>query len=220
AAALAGRPGGAGARAALARALRRPARRRVLRCAPRRLARRARRPPGGARSRARSPAVPLRARVRARRHRLRPVDPARGRNLRRRAGSRPRGLAGTALSAPGDRCRARSRRGAVTRVFLHAFPLDERMWDGFDGFAPRLYGLGESMDEWAESIASNTVLQGEGLAVVGASMGGYCALRLPAHADVRALVLVGARAGDDPPERREARDETIRLIREEGLERL
>jgi len=108
----------------------------------------------------------------------------------------------------------------VTTVFLHAFPLDERMWDGFDGFAPRLYGLGESMDEWAEGIASDTVLQGEDLAVVGASMGGYCALRLPAHADVRALVLVGARAGADPPERREARDETIRLIREEGLERL
>jgi pimeloyl-ACP methyl ester carboxylesterase len=104
----------------------------------------------------------------------------------------------------------------VTTVFLHAFPFDERMWEGFDGFAPRLYGLGESMDDWAQAIAG----QGEGLAVVGASMGGYCGLRLLAHADVRALVLVGARAGDDPPERRQARDETIRLIREEGLERL
>ena len=104
----------------------------------------------------------------------------------------------------------------MTNVFLHAFPFDERMWDGFDGLAPRLYGLGESMDDWAEAIAS----QGEDLSVVGASMGGYCGLRLLAHRDVRALVLVGARAGADPPERRQARDDTIRLIREEGLERL
>src|SRR5206468_925407 len=43
------------------------------------------------------------------------------------------------------------------------------------------------------------------------------AQRLLAHADVRALVLVGARAAADPPERRQARDETIRLIREEGV---
>jgi pimeloyl-ACP methyl ester carboxylesterase len=103
---------------------------------------------------------------------------------------------------------------------LHAFPLDERMWDGFDGDAPRLYGLGESIDGWARTIASNSLLQGEGVAAVGASMGGYCTLRLLAQADVRALVLVGSRAGVDPPERRQARDETIRLVREEGLERL
>lgn len=105
----------------------------------------------------------------------------------------------------------------MTTLYLHAFPLDERMWEGFDGDAPRLYGRGDSIDGWARELASNTVLQG---AVVGASMGGYCALRLLAHADVEALVLIGARAGDDPPERRQARDETIRLIREEGLERL
>ena len=105
-------------------------------------------------------------------------------------------------------------------VFLHAFPLDERMWEGFDGVAPRLYGLGASLDDWARSIASNSLLQGGELALVGASMGGYCAQRLLAHADVRALVLVGARAGADPPERRQARDETIQLIREQGLTRL
>jgi pimeloyl-ACP methyl ester carboxylesterase len=105
----------------------------------------------------------------------------------------------------------------VTTVWLHAFPLDERMWDGFDGDAPRLYGRGDSIDGWARELASSTLLQG---AVVGASMGGYCALRLLAHADIEALVLIGSRAGDDPPERRQARDDTIRLIRDEGLERL
>ena len=105
-------------------------------------------------------------------------------------------------------------------VLLHAFPLDERMWEGFDGFAPRLYGLGPSIDDWARALATNSPFQGEPVAVVGASMGGYCAQRLLAHTAVEALVLVGARAAADPPDRRQVRDETIRLVREEGLERL
>jgi 3-oxoadipate enol-lactonase len=105
----------------------------------------------------------------------------------------------------------------VKTLFLHAFPLDQRMWDGYDGFAPRLYGLGASIDGWAKEISSNTVLQGEPVAVVGASMGGYCALRLLAHADVRALVLVGSRADRDTPERLRARGETIELLRREGV---
>jgi 3-oxoadipate enol-lactonase len=108
----------------------------------------------------------------------------------------------------------------VKTVFLHAFPFDERMWEGYEGFAPRLYGRGGSIDGWAKEIASNTVLQGKPVAVVGASMGGYCAQRLLAHADVRALVLVGSRADPDTPERLQARDETIRLLREEGVEAL
>ena len=99
-------------------------------------------------------------------------------------------------------------------LLLHAFPLDERMWEGYEGIAPRLYGRGGRIDSWAQQLA----VEHDGpLAVVGASMGGYCALRLLAHADVRALMLVGSRAGPDPPERRQARDETIRLIREEGV---
>ena len=109
-------------------------------------------------------------------------------------------------------------------ALLHAFPLDERMWepqrealDGHDLIAPHLYSLGETMDDWARRVAE----QADGPVVaVGASMGGYCAQRLLAHADVRALVLAGSRADADTPERRQARDETIRLIREEGVERL
>jgi pimeloyl-ACP methyl ester carboxylesterase len=109
-------------------------------------------------------------------------------------------------------------------ALLHAFPLDERMWeaqraalDGHEPVAPHLYSLGTSMDEWAGRVAE----QADGpIVAVGASMGGYCAQRLLAHADVRALVLAGARADADTPERRQARDETIRLIREEGVERL
>ena len=46
-------------------------------------------------------------------------------------------------------------------VLLHAWPLDERMWDpllpalrepGFEPFAPRLYGRGGSIDRWAAQI--------------------------------------------------------------------
>ncbi|HEY6835832.1 MAG TPA: alpha/beta hydrolase [Gaiellaceae bacterium] len=105
-------------------------------------------------------------------------------------------------------------------LLLHAFPLDERMWDGFDGEAVRLYGRGPDLDAWAQEIASNSLLQGEPVAVVGASMGGYCAQRLLAHGQVHALVLVGSRAEADAPERLKARDETITLVREHGVEAL
>ena len=105
-------------------------------------------------------------------------------------------------------------------LLLHAFPLDEQMWEGYEGIAPRLYGRGESIEAWAQELASDKSLQGEPLAVVGASMGGYCAQRLLAHADVRALVLVGSRAGPDSPERVEARNQTIALLRGEGVEAL
>lgn len=108
----------------------------------------------------------------------------------------------------------------MKRLLLHAFPFDERMWEGYEGVAPRLYGRGDSIEAWAREIASNNLLQGEPLAVVGASMGGYCAQQLLAHADVRALVLVGARADPDTPERLQAREETIALLREQGVQAL
>ena len=105
----------------------------------------------------------------------------------------------------------------MTHVFLHAFPFDERMWGRRYGTAPSLYRLGPSIDVWAQRIA--TEVDGP-IVAVGASMGGYCAQRLLAHADVRALVLVGSRADADTPERRQAREETIRLIQTEGVEAL
>jgi pimeloyl-ACP methyl ester carboxylesterase len=114
----------------------------------------------------------------------------------------------------------------VTVLLLHAFPLDERMWatqrpvlEDHEVIAPRLYGRGPTMDAWAESIAGET--EGE-LVVVGASMGGYCALalarRIPSR--VRALLLVGSRPDADSEERRAARADTIELIRREGPEGL
>ncbi len=107
-------------------------------------------------------------------------------------------------------------------LLLHALPLDERMWEPqlpvlteHDVAAPLLYGRGRTMTEWAESIAAE--IGGEH-AVVGASMGGYCALALAkvAPETVRALLLVGSRPDPDSPERRAGRADTIELIRREG----
>ena len=111
-------------------------------------------------------------------------------------------------------------------LLLHAFPLDERMWesqraalDGYRVVTPRLYGRGATMDAWADAIAAET--DGE-LAVVGASMGGYCGLALARRASdrVRALLLVGARPDADSEERRRGRADTIELIQREGPEGL
>jgi pimeloyl-ACP methyl ester carboxylesterase len=114
----------------------------------------------------------------------------------------------------------------VKVLLLHAFPLDKQMWEpqraalaGHEVIAPRLYGRGRTMDEWADSIAGET--QGA-FAVVGASMGGYCALALARRAPerVRGLLLVGARPDADTEERRAGRADTIELIHNEGLEGL
>jgi pimeloyl-ACP methyl ester carboxylesterase len=110
-------------------------------------------------------------------------------------------------------------------VLIHAFPLDERMWEpqlealaGHDVSTPNLYDLGgNSVDGWAERILEQE--DGE-LAVVGASVGGYVGLAMARRTPERVLglLLAGARAGADPPERRAARDEAIRTLREEGIE--
>jgi pimeloyl-ACP methyl ester carboxylesterase len=112
----------------------------------------------------------------------------------------------------------------VTVVLLHAFPLDERMWDGQraavpDAVTPRLYGRGNTMDAWAESLAAEI---DEDVVLVGASMGGYCALAFARrYAErVRALLLVGSRPDADSDERRAGRAKTIELIRSAGAEGL
>ncbi len=106
----------------------------------------------------------------------------------------------------------------MTVVLLHAFPLDERMWDpqiaaleGRDVVAPRLYGRGPSLDRWAAGILDD--VDGP-LIVVGASMGGYTGLAMAARAPerVRGLLLAGARAGADSPERRRDREALITLL--------
>jgi pimeloyl-ACP methyl ester carboxylesterase len=110
-------------------------------------------------------------------------------------------------------------------VLVHAFPLDDRMWDSQlevlhdeDVYIPYLYGLGgNSVDGWAEHVLERT--EGE-LLVVGASLGGYVALAMARTSPDRvgALLLAGARAAADPPDRRALRDEMLRVVREEGIE--
>ena len=104
-------------------------------------------------------------------------------------------------------------------VLLHALPLDGRMWDAtrprFDGaFVPTLYGLGESVRDWAVAILEQC--GGDELLVVGNSVGGSCALEVARAApdQVRGVVLVGAKTGvrRDP----RARDEAVRVLRQEG----
>jgi 3-oxoadipate enol-lactonase len=111
----------------------------------------------------------------------------------------------------------------VKVALLHAFPLDERMWEpqrealaGHDVVAPNLYELGgNSIDGWAERILGD--VDGDFVAV-GASMGGYVALAMARQAPGRArgLALAGARPNEDSPERRAGRADTIRLIQEQG----
>lgn len=110
-------------------------------------------------------------------------------------------------------------------VLLHAFPLDERMWDlqldalrGYDVETPNLYDLGgNSIEGWAVGVLER--IAGE-LAVVGASVGGLVGLAMARREPerVRGLVLAGSRAGADPPERRAGRDDAIRILRKDGIE--
>ena len=102
----------------------------------------------------------------------------------------------------------------MTIVFLHAFPLDERMWSA-GAAAPRLYGLGRTMDEWADAVLES---HPGPLILVGASMGGYAALAAAGRAPERiaGLVLAGSRPEADTPERHAKRAETIAIARERG----
>jgi pimeloyl-ACP methyl ester carboxylesterase len=112
----------------------------------------------------------------------------------------------------------------MTVLLLHALPLDERMWEPQrapfpDAVAPRLYGRSSSMEGWARGILDE--VEGD-FAVVGASMGGYCALEVVRQAPerVRGLALVGSRVEGDSPERRAGRARTLDLIRSGGAEAL
>jgi pimeloyl-ACP methyl ester carboxylesterase len=114
----------------------------------------------------------------------------------------------------------------VKVVLLHAFPLDERMWEpqleslrDYEVVTSRLYGRGPTIDNIASSVLAE--VEGE-LVLVGASMGGYTALAM-AHREpprVRAMALVGARADADSPERRAGRADTKTLIETGGAEAL
>lgn len=110
----------------------------------------------------------------------------------------------------------------LTVLLLHAFPVGPEMWEpqiealsAYEVLVPALAGRGDSIESWADQLLGET--EGE-LVVVGASMGGYCALALAGRAPerVRGLVLAGSKASADPPEARGWRDQSIALVREQG----
>jgi pimeloyl-ACP methyl ester carboxylesterase len=113
----------------------------------------------------------------------------------------------------------------VKVVHLHAFPLGPEMWAPqrevlaeHDVLVPSLYELeGNSVDGWAEQVLDQ--VDGD-LAVVGASLGGYVGLAMARLAPerVRGLLLAGSRAGADDADRRAAREQAIKTLREEGIE--
>ncbi|HEU5065524.1 MAG TPA: alpha/beta hydrolase [Gaiellaceae bacterium] len=113
----------------------------------------------------------------------------------------------------------------MTVALLHAFPLDERMWEpqlaalgDQHVLVPNLYSLGgSSVDGWAERVLEQ--VEGE-LVAVGASLGGYVALAMARREPerIRGLLLAGSRATPDPPDRKALRDKMIRVVEEEGIE--
>lgn len=105
-------------------------------------------------------------------------------------------------------------------VWLHGWPLDERQWERqlarFGGVAPSLYGRGASVDGWAEQLLAE--LDGDELALVGCSTGGYTALAMAKRAPnrVAAVVLAPSKAAPDTAERKEFRNGLIERMRRDG----
>ena len=113
-------------------------------------------------------------------------------------------------------------------LLLHAFPLDARMWEGqipaleaagHEIIAPTLPGTqpDSSLSSWAARILE--LLPGDFIPV-GVSMGGYLAFELWRQAPKRipALILADTRANADDEAGRATREETIRMLREEGFD--
>jgi 3-oxoadipate enol-lactonase len=113
-------------------------------------------------------------------------------------------------------------------VLLHAFPLDARMWEGqvpaleqagYEVIAPSLPGREPDSDlgSWAMRILE---LLPSDFVPVGISMGGYLAFELWRRAPRRipALALLDTRANADDENGRSARNETIRLLQDDGFE--
>jgi pimeloyl-ACP methyl ester carboxylesterase len=112
-------------------------------------------------------------------------------------------------------------------LFLHAFPLDARMWDdqvaaleraGYETLAPTLPGRepDDDLGSWAERILE---LVPSSFIPIGCSMGGYLIFELWRRASSRipAAAFIDTRAGADTPEVRAGRAETIRVLEEEGF---
>jgi pimeloyl-ACP methyl ester carboxylesterase len=107
-------------------------------------------------------------------------------------------------------------------IFLHALPFDGSMWRAERDLtfgpvlAPRLYDLGDSIEEWASRVLE--LAGSESSIVVGNSIGGSCALEIARAApdQIDGIVLIGAKAGVRPAPA--LRDEAVRLLETRGVE--
>ncbi|GAB4327745.1 MAG: alpha/beta fold hydrolase [Calditrichia bacterium] len=125
--------------------------------------------------------------------------------------------------------------GNIPVVFLHAFPMNHKMWEpqiaflrekGFTSIAPDLPGFGGSQLAESDTLTSYSericrlleVLEVHQAVFVGLSMGGYLALELFRHIPEKfvGLLLANTRATADTPVVRERRAEIIKQIEESG----
>src|SRR5262245_10353337 len=125
------------------------------------------------------------------------------------------------------------RRGAI--VFLHAFPLNARMWErqlsladaGWRVVIPQLRGFdggaadqaAASMDDYAGDVIDLLdSLHVEEAVIAGLSMGGYIAFAILRHAAryVHALVLADTKSQADSPEALEGRKRLLQLVADKG----
>lgn len=120
-------------------------------------------------------------------------------------------------------------------VFVHAFPLDSRMWEaqartaaslGWTVLTPDLPGFGgrppgeTDLAAWARDVLAECDRRGIARAVfAGLSMGGYVVFRVAALAAERVagLVLADTRAAADAPEARDRRTALAARVRAEGV---
>jgi pimeloyl-ACP methyl ester carboxylesterase len=133
----------------------------------------------------------------------------------------------------------------VPLVFLHAFPLSQKMWDvnrphlsrNFELITVDFPGFGQSplppeiktggvlsMEFMARQVAETLdhLQISEKIVLAGVSMGGYVAFRFlelfPER--LRALVLLSTRSAPDTPPARESRFKNIDLVQKEGVKAL
>lgn len=124
----------------------------------------------------------------------------------------------------------------VSLLFIHGFPLSRGAWSkqveafktSYRVIAPDLRGFGDTsatagaspISRFAEDLhALATHLEAGPVILVGHSMGGYVALAFAKAYPkaVRALALVGTKAGPDTPEVAESRRALAERVRAEGV---
>ena len=127
-----------------------------------------------------------------------------------------------------------SARPGRTLVLIHAFPLDERMWEpqlalaeaGWRVIAPHLRGTNgqpeaaaPTMDDFAADVIDLLdALHIEDAVIGGLSMGGYATFALFRHAPryFRGIVLADTRPQADTPEAIEGRKRLLAVVRQKG----